>query len=180
MIDHILMHPPRARGWEAGEGKMIREPGGMAVSLKEYAEKRDFSKTPEPPGETAGEKWSPVFVVQEHYSRHHHFDFRLEHEGVLVSWAVPKGVPEVPGKKHLAVRTEDHPLAYAEFEGTIPEGEYGAGEVTIWDRGIVTPISWGEDRIEVILDGLRLQGRFLLVRFRRAGDQEWLIFRARD
>ncbi len=86
----------------------------------------------------------------------------------------------MPGKKHLAVRTEDHPLAYADFEGTIPEGEYGAGDVMIWDRGIFSPTVWGEDRIEVILDGVRLQGRYFLVRFRKAGDQEWLIFKAKD
>lgn len=150
------------------------------MTLKEYSEKRDFSTTPEPVGESVGGKEGPVFVVQEHFSRHHHFDFRLEHEGVLVSWAVPKGIPEVPKKKHLAVRTEDHPLAYADVKGTIPEVEYGAGEVMIWDRGIFSTTVWGEDRIEVILDGIRFQGRYLLVRFRKAGEQEWLIFRAKD
>ena len=150
------------------------------MSLSEYSKKRDFSKTPEPPGDAVQGQEVQVFVVQEHHSNHHHFDLRLEHDGVLVSWAVPKGIPELPGKKHLAVRTEDHPLAYAGFEGSIPEGEYGAGEVKIWDRGTFSPIAWGVARIEVTLNGTLLKGRFLFVRFKKAGEQEWLIFKAKD
>lgn len=150
------------------------------MSLSEYSKKRDFTKTPEPHGDAVQGQEVPVFVVQEHHSSHHHFDLRLEHEGVLVSWAVPKGIPELPGKKHLAVRTEDHPLAYAVFEGAIPEGEYGAGQVKIWDRGTFSPIAWGEDRIEFTLEGERLQGRYLLVRFKKAGEQEWLILKVKD
>lgn len=150
------------------------------MSLSEYSKKRDFTKTPEPPGDAVQGQEVPIFVVQEHHSSHHHFDLRLEHDGVLVSWAVPKGIPELPGKKHLAVRTEDHPLAYAGFEGSIPEGEYGAGEVKIWDRGTFSPIAWGENRIEVTLNGTLLKGRYLLVRFKKAGEQEWLIFKAKD
>lgn len=150
------------------------------MNLHEYSDKRDFTRTPEPRGNVGKGMGVPVFVVQEHHSRHRHFDLRLEHEGVLVSWAVPKGVPESPGKKHLAVRTEDHPLAYAGFEGSIPEGEYGAGEVEIWDHGTYTLNTWTEDRIEVVLQGNRLNGRYLLVRFRRAGENEWLLFKARE
>ena len=149
------------------------------MTLHEYSYKRDFTKTPEPPATVERGTGVPVFVVQEHYSRHRHFDFRLEHEGVLVSWAVPKGVPELPGKKHLAVRTGDHPLAYADFEGSIPEGEYGAGEVEIWDKGTFNLMTWEEDRIEVVLQGNRLNGRYILVRFKRAGENDWLLFKAK-
>ncbi|HII75893.1 MAG TPA: ATP-dependent DNA ligase [Methanolinea sp.] len=150
------------------------------MSLQEYSKKRAFSKTPEPRGAGGEGGGVPLFVVQEHHSSHHHFDFRLEHEGVLASWAVPKGVPESPGEKRLAVRTEDHPLAYADFEGSIPEGEYGAGEVKIWDRGTFVLNTWEADRIEVILQGNRLNGRYLLVRFKRAGENDWLLFRAKE
>ncbi|MCU0631494.1 MAG: ATP-dependent DNA ligase [Methanolinea sp.] len=122
----------------------------------------------------------PIFVVHEHQSSHHHFDLRLEHQGVLVSFAVPKGIPESPGEKHLAVRTEDHPLSYADFEGSIPEGEYGAGEVRIWDRGTFSVNTWEKEKIEVVLEGTRLSGRYLLVKFKRAGEHDWLVFRAKD
>lgn len=150
------------------------------MTLKEYSRKRNFSRTPEPRGEDTSGQGNPVFVIQEHHSRHHHFDFRLEHDGTLASWAVPKGIPVTPGPRHLAIRTEDHPLAYAGFEGNIPEGEYGAGEVIIWDRGTFTTLTWNDDRIEVILQGTRLSGRYLLIKFKKAGDQDWLIFRAKD
>ena len=104
------------------------------LTLKEYNRKRDFSKSPEPVGEGAKPKGN-VYVVQEHHASHLHWDLRLEREGVLKSWAVPKGPPEKPGERRLAVAVEDHPLDYGGFEGTIPEGEYGAGTVKIWDRG---------------------------------------------
>ena len=123
---------------------------------------------------------APSFVVQEHHARTRHFDLRLEHGGVLASWAVPKGVPEEPGTRHLAVRVDDHPLEYRDFEGTIPEGEYGAGEVTIWDRGTYEPLKWGEDRIEVILHGKRLQGKYVLVPFKKAGEGQWLVLKAKE
>jgi DNA ligase D-like protein (predicted 3'-phosphoesterase) len=151
------------------------------MGLEEYKGKRNFTTTPEPGG---GSRASPhssrVFVVQEHHASHLHFDLRLESEGVLRSWAVPKGIPEKPGQRHLAVETEDHPLEYAEFEGTIPEGEYGAGEVKIWDSGIFEPLVWEKDKIEVVMKGDRLSGRYVLVRFRRAGEKDWLLFRAKD
>lgn len=117
------------------------------------------------------------FVVHEHHARSLHFDLRLEREGVLKSWAVPKGVPVVPGEKHLAVAVEDHPLEYGHYEGTIPEGDYGAGTVSIWDNGYYDTKFWSGDKIEVLLHGKRLEGGYVLVRFRRAGPNQWLLFR---
>ena len=141
-----------------------------------YREKRNFSVTPEPKG--ADTMTAPTFVIQEHHARHLHYDFRLERDGVLKSWAVPKGVPEAPGPKHLAVAVEDHPLDYATFEGTIPEGEYGAGTVSVWDTGTYATKHWDEKKIEVVLHGKRLSGHYVLVRLIRAGKNDWLIFRA--
>lgn len=117
------------------------------------------------------------FVLHEHFTKHHHFDFRLEHEGVLASWAVPKGLPEKSGERRLAIAVEDHPLDYIGFEGTIPEGEYGAGEVKIADSGTYEPRAWDTDRIEIILHGARFTGTFVLIRFKKAGEKEWLILR---
>jgi DNA ligase D-like protein (predicted 3'-phosphoesterase) len=150
------------------------------MGLETYRKKRNFSATPEPGGEPVSARSLRIFVVQEHKATHLHYDLRLEADGVLRSWAVPKGIPERPGVRHLAVETEDHPLDYAGFEGTIPEGEYGAGEVKIWDSGIFEPLVWEEDKIEVVLKGDRLAGRYVLVRFRRAGGKDWLLFRAKD
>ena len=149
--------------------------------LAEYREKRNFQATPEPVDEEKGApRSSHIFVVQEHHATHLHYDLRLESEGVLRSWAVPKGIPEKPGVRHLAVETEDHPLEYATFEGTIPEGEYGAGAVKIWDSGVFEPLIWEKDKIEIVVRGDRLAGRYVLVRFRRAGEKDWLLFRAKD
>ena len=106
---------------------------------------RDGAKTPEPMGGTdAARAGEPMFVIQEHHATRLHHDFRLERDGVLVSWALPKGLPTDPGVNHLAVQTEDHPLEYGTFEGTIPEGEYGAGKVTIWDAGSFELEKWRE------------------------------------
>ena len=146
-------------------------------SLKSYQEKRDFSRTREPEGGENGKGGGNYFVIQEHHSHRLHYDFRLERDGVLKSWAVPKGVPEVPGEKHLAVAVEDHPLDYGHFEGEIPAGEYGAGTVSIWDNGTYDTKHWDNYKIEVILHGRRLHGPYVLVTFRRAGKDEWLIFR---
>lgn len=117
------------------------------------------------------------FVLHEHFAKHHHFDLRLEHEGVLASWAVPKGLPEKAGERRLAIAVEDHPLDYIGFEGTIPEGDYGAGDVKIADSGSYELRLWDADRIEVVLYGARFTGIFVLVRFKKAGEKEWLVLR---
>jgi DNA ligase D-like protein (predicted 3'-phosphoesterase) len=147
-------------------------------SLNEYASRRDFKVTTEPRGEeTKGEGNS--FVVQEHHARALHYDLRLEKDGVLKSWAVPKGLPE-PGQKRLAVQTEDHPLEYRNFEGTIPAGQYGAGTVKIWDKGTYETKVWTEEKVEFKLNGKRIRGGYVLARFKRAGEKEWLLLKAKD
>lgn len=128
-----------------------------------------------PPPSVAAER--PSFVVQEHHARRLHWDFRLEREGVLVSWALPKGVPTDPGENHLAVQTDDHALAYGSFHGRIPAGEYGAGEVTIWDKGTYEVANWGRTEIKVALHGERLQGGYVLF---PTGGKNWLIHRMKD
>jgi len=150
------------------------------MSLEEYRGKRDFKKTEEPEGSKDESGDHPCFVIQEHDASHHHFDLRLEREGVLKSWAVPKGIPQKSGEKRLAVATEDHPLEYANFEGTIPEGEYGAGTVSIWDTGLYEPLLWEDDKIEVVMKGDRISGRYVLVRFKSAGEKEWLLLKAKQ
>jgi bifunctional non-homologous end joining protein LigD len=117
------------------------------------------------------------FVIHEHHARRLHFDLRLERNGVLRSWAVPKGVPEQPGEKHLAIAVEDHPMEYGRFEGTIPEGQYGAGTVAIWDSGTYETHRWDADTIDITLQGERLNGRYVLVKLKRTGKGEWLVFR---
>jgi len=145
--------------------------------LKTYQEKRNFSITREPEGPRTMTEGN-YFVIQEHHAHRLHYDFRLERDGVLKSWAVPRGIPEVAGEKHLAVAVEDHPLEYGHFEGTIPKGEYGAGTVTIWDKGTYDTKHWAGDKIEVTLHGSRLNGLYVLVPFKRAGKNEWLLFKA--
>jgi DNA ligase D-like protein (predicted ligase)/DNA ligase D-like protein (predicted 3'-phosphoesterase) len=152
------------------------EPPPVKPELRKYHEKRNFSVTNEPEGAAAMSGNS--FVIQEHHATHLHYDMRLERDGVLKSWAVPKGVPETVGGKHLAVAVEDHPLEYGTFEGEIPKGEYGAGTVSIWDSGTYDTKHWDDDKIEVTLHGKRLNGPYVLVKFRRAGRNEWLIFRS--
>ncbi len=121
----------------------------------------------------------PRFVLHDHATKHHHYDFRLERDGVLKSWAVPKGLPELAGERRLAIAVEDHELAYITFSGTIPEGEYGAGVVAIADQGTYEPFAWDNDRIEVVLHGARFSGKYVLVRFRKAGEKEWLVMKAK-
>jgi bifunctional non-homologous end joining protein LigD len=147
----------------------------MAKKLAQYEAKRDFKKTPEPGAKVPRkETKAPRFVVQEHHARRLHWDFRLERDGVLVSWAVPKGVPADPKKNHLAVHVEDHPLDYINFAGTIPSGNYGAGTVSIWDDGTYETEKWSDREVMVILHGKKLHGRYVL--FRTNGDN-WMIHR---
>jgi bifunctional non-homologous end joining protein LigD len=147
----------------------------MAKKLAEYEAKRDFKKTPEP-GARVPKKGSRAlrFVVQEHHARRLHWDFRLERAGVGVSWAVPKGIPPDPKKNHLAVHVEDHPLEYFKFAGQIPQGEYGAGKVLIWDEGTYEPIKWSDREVMIDLNGKRLKGRYVL--FQTRGN-DWMIHR---
>lgn len=148
-------------------------------NLREYVSKRDFTRSPEPM-DLETRKEGNTFVVQEHDARRLHFDLRLERNGVLKSWAVPKGIPLDAGEKRLAVETEDHPLEYGGFEGVIPAGQYGAGTVKIWDKGSYQLKIWENDKIEFILNGQRLQGRYVLAKFKKAGEKEWLLLKVRD
>jgi bifunctional non-homologous end joining protein LigD len=116
------------------------------------------------------------FVVHEHFASHHHFDLRLEMDGVLRSWAVPKEMPVTHGQKRLAVEVDDHPVEYAAFEGTIPEGSYGAGKVVIWDSGTYLLQRRDERRIEFTLEGHRLKGTYVLLLFRKEQRNNWLVF----
>jgi DNA ligase D-like protein (predicted ligase)/DNA ligase D-like protein (predicted 3'-phosphoesterase) len=143
--------------------------------LDEYYAKRDFTLSPEPTGGyTKGQGNS--FVIQEHHSRLTHWDLRLERDGVLVSWAVPKGVPTATTEKHLAIQVEDHPLEYGGFEGIIPKGQYGAGKVEIWDRGFYIPVKWGKDKIEIVFAGERIKGIYELI-LTNIEKNEWLLFK---
>jgi len=148
--------------------------------LQAYRDKRDAARTPEPvppPGASAPEEApGATFVIQEHHARRLHWDFRLERDGVLVSWALPKGVPNDPAVNHLAVHTEDHPLDYGRFEGEIPRGEYGAGAVTIWDHGRYETLKWAPREVKVVLHGQRVTGGYVL--FQTKGNQ-WMIHRER-
>ena len=147
----------------------------MAKKLAEYEAKRDFKQTPEPGAKVPRkETKAPRFVVQEHHARRLHWDFRLEHEGVLVSWAVPKGVPADPKKNHLAVHVEDHPISYIDFAGEIPAGNYGAGQVSIWDSGTYDIEKWSDREVMVVLRGKRVQGRYVLF---RTNGENWMIHR---
>jgi bifunctional non-homologous end joining protein LigD len=163
------------------------------MALEEYRKKRDFSITPEPASRARRHSSGKcIFVVQKHDASRLHYDFRLEINGVLASWAVPKGPSMNPADKRLAVRTEDHPIDYADFEGVIPKGQYGAGTVMVWDKGTYEPegslspeeqLARGE--IKVLLHGKKLRGGFVLVqpggRFaERAGKKNWLLIKHRD
>jgi bifunctional non-homologous end joining protein LigD len=162
------------------------------ASLTAYNAKRDFEKTAEPAGrpEKTGAKLR--FVVQKHAASHLHFDFRLELDGVMKSWAVPKGPSYDPTVKRLAMQVEDHPIEYNKFEGTIPQGEYGGGTVMIWDRGTYDAESGeGQDAVregyargdlKIIMHGERMQGSWVLVRTRRdpRGRNQWLLIKHRD
>jgi bifunctional non-homologous end joining protein LigD len=140
--------------------------------LAEYRQKRDFGATPEPAGRVAS-GGGDGFVVQEHHASQLHWDFRLEMDGVLKSWAVPKGPPEKPGLRRLAVQVDDHPIEYGRFEGVIPSG-YGKGVVKIWDRGRYDLESRLDEKIVVRLDGQRLRGRYALV---HTDGENWLLMK---
>jgi bifunctional non-homologous end joining protein LigD len=147
----------------------------MSDGLARYRAKRDFEATPEPDASPSTPvDGPPRFVVQEHSARSMHWDLRLEHDGALASWAVPRGIPPDPQKNHLAVRTEDHPLEYLDFHGEIPEGNYGAGTMRIWDRGTYEPHKFRDDEVMVTFHGERLQGRYVLFRTR---GKDWMIHR---
>jgi bifunctional non-homologous end joining protein LigD len=120
------------------------------------------------------------FVVQKHHARTLHDDFRLEKDGVFKSWAVPKGIPEAAGVRRLAVQVPDNPLAWGSFEGTIPEGQYGAGTVEIWDEGTYERLEWSDEATRFVLLGRRLRGTYSPVRFRRKGPRDWLLSRRVD
>ena len=163
------------------------------MPLKEYREKRDFRVSPEPSG-LASKKQSKrsrsrIYVVQKHQASRLHYDFRLEHNGVLLSWAVPKGPSLDPSVKRLAIQVEDHPLEYAQFEGVIPDGQYGAGTVMVWDIGTWRPeqddvadaIKKGE--LKLTLRGKKLRGSWVLVRtpgYGRNARKSWLLIKHRD
>jgi bifunctional non-homologous end joining protein LigD len=157
-------------------------------SLKTYHKKRSFKKTPEPKGAIKKTKSKqPIFVIQKHDASHLHYDVRLEIDGVLTSWAVPKGPPKKVGEKRLAIQTEDHPMDYATFEGEIPEGNYGAGTVEIWDHGTYENIKTSsmsscleQGLIEVYLHGKLLDAPYALIKTKlRSGENSWLMTRMR-
>jgi len=178
-----------------------RSGGARRAKLNKYRRKRDFSKTKEPAGNpvaTAQQERSPrtrrqprlQFVVQKHAASHLHFDFRLELDGVMKSWAVPKGPSYDPTARRLAMEVEDHPIEYNTFEGTIPQGEYGGGTVMLWDRGTYEAENGGgveslrdgyaRGDLKFVLHGERLQGGWVLVRMKRPGRPQWLLIKHRD
>lgn len=153
-----------------------------AMSLKEYSRKRDFQTTAEPVPQRSAprRRGERRFVIQKHAASHLHYDLRLEIGGAFKSWACPKGIPYAKGEKHLAVNVEDHPLAYGDFEGIIPQGEYGGGTVMLWDRGTFEPITplkgLAEGKLHFILHGEKLEGEWYLVRLRHK-EQDWLLIK---
>lgn len=166
------------------------------MGLKEYKKKRHFTKTPEPEGKVKKTARGKLrFVVQKHKASRLHYDFRLEMEGVLKSWAVPKGPSMNPEDKRLAMMVEDHPMSYRDFEGIIPEGNYGAGEVIVWDEGFYAPLADVKTKkeqeavlredlekgsLKIVMAGEKLKGAFALFRFKGAGDNSWLLMKEDD
>jgi bifunctional non-homologous end joining protein LigD len=149
------------------------------AGLDEYRRKRDPERTPEPVpvDEVLPTGNNDTFVIQEHHATRLHWDVRLERDGVLVSWAVPKGLPDVPGDIRLAVHTEDHPMEYATFSGEIPKGEYGGGRMFIWDRGRYETLKWSDREVAVVFDGERAKGRYTF--FRSGKDsKDWMVRRS--
>lgn len=153
------------------------------MSLKEYKKKRDFGRTREPSrSKPKKKKENLVYVIQRHDASHLHYDLRLEENGLLKSWAIPKPPPQKEGVKRLAVQTEDHPLGYENFEGTIPEGEYGAGKVEIWDKGSYLSLEVSPSKRLVEIRGRRLKGRYALIKLKPVDseDNNWLFFKLKE
>lgn len=164
------------------------------MALKDYQQKRKFDETTEPKGKTKKSKNQLIFVIQRHAASRLHYDFRLEMEGVLKSWAVPKGPSLDPKDKRLAMMVEDHPYDYKDFEGNIPEGNYGAGQVEVWDSGTYEPLEEntqlsGEKELlkelhagslKFILHGKKLKGEFALVKMKNTEDNAWLLIKHKD
>ncbi|MFC1841645.1 DNA polymerase ligase N-terminal domain-containing protein [Candidatus Dependentiae bacterium] len=158
--------------------------------LETYKKRRNFTKSPEPSGKKEKTKGKNIFVIQKHAATRLHYDFRLEIDGVLASWAIPKGPSLDPKEKRLAIRTDDHPLDYAKFEGVIPEGNYGAGTVMVWDIGTYRNIKEKDGKsiplekclkngqIEVWLEGKKLKGGYALIKMKREG--QWLLIKMKD
>jgi bifunctional non-homologous end joining protein LigD len=170
-----------------------KRPSSKSKPLAEYKRKRDFTKTAEPEGKATRRRSTRGlrFVIQKHAASHLHFDFRLELDGVMKSWAVPKGPSYDPSVRRLAMEVEDHPIEYNAFEGTIPKGEYGGGTVMLWDRGTYEPeggggadaLREGYERgdLKIVMHGKRMKGGWVLVRMRReAGRAQWLLIKHRD
>jgi bifunctional non-homologous end joining protein LigD len=173
----------------AGARSRAAAPSSPARPLQHYQERRDFSKTPEPRGEPRKQRGTALaFVIQKHHATRLHYDFRLELDGVMLSWAVPKGPSYDPAVKRMAVRTEDHPVSYNSFEGTIPEGQYGAGTVLVWDRGTWEPVGdpragLAAGKLAFALHGEKMQGLWELVRMGKPGRERqdaWLLFKKHD
>jgi DNA ligase D-like protein (predicted 3'-phosphoesterase) len=154
------------------------------MPLEEYKKKREFGKTPEPDAVMGRSDGGRIYVIQKHHASHLHYDLRLEMDGVLKSWAMPKEPPLNEKTRRLAVMTEDHPLDYANFEGTIPEGQYGAGRVEIWDSGTFDLEEEGEGKFIVNIQGRRIEGRHALIRLKPSprfqGVNNWLFFKLKD
>jgi len=153
------------------------------MKLKDYKEKRNFSKSAEPKESKSRKKAGKlVYVIQRHQASHLHYDLRLEEEGVLKSWAIPKEPPQEEGIKRLAVQTEDHPLGYEEFEGVIPEGQYGAGKVETWDKGDYIPLEVTASKWVIEIKGEKLQGRYCLIKLKAkdSKDNNWLFFKLKN
>ena len=153
------------------------------ANLKDHYNKRYFKKTPEPKGKLEKKPLGHlIFVIQRHQARHLHYDMRLERDGVLKSWAIPKSPPFESGIKRLAVETEDHPIEYQDFEGDIPEGHYGAGKVEIWDKGSYSPVEWGKNLIVFDIRAQKLKGTYCLVKLKpkEEEDRNWLFFKKKS
>ncbi|WP_080776689.1 DNA polymerase ligase N-terminal domain-containing protein [Chryseobacterium phocaeense] len=163
------------------------------MALKDYNEKRRFNETTEPEGKTKKSKDKLIFVIQRHAASRLHYDFRLEMDGVLKSWAVPKGPSLDPKDKRLAMMVEDHPYDYKDFEGNIPEGNYGAGQVEVWDSGTYEPLEETKlnhekellkelhaGSLKFILHGKKLKGEFALVKMKNTEDNAWLLIKHKD